>query len=106
MTSSGPVLRIFEVQVKDDHVEELLENFSTTSSKVVEGHPGNRGYFFGRCVQGGENMVMFVSMWEDLDAVRQRFGDDWQVSYLPDGYEDLIDTCSVRHLDASFGWHI
>ncbi len=106
MTGSGPVLRIFEVQVKDGHVDELLENFSTTSSKVVEGHPGNRGYFFGRCVQGGENMVMFVSMWDDLDAVKQRFGNDWQVSYLPDGYEDHIDNCTVRHLDASFGWYV
>ena len=106
MTSSGPVLRIFEVQVKDGHVEELLENFATTSSKAVEGHPGNRGYFFGRCIQGDENMVMFVSMWDDLDAVKKRFGDDWQVSYLPDGYEDLIDSCSIRHVDASIGWHI
>lgn len=106
MIGSGPVLRILEVQVKDGYVEELLENFSTTSSKVVEGHPGNRGYFFGRCVQGGENMVMFVSMWDDLDAVKQRFGDDWQVSYLPDGYEDLIETCSIRHVEVESGWNV
>ena len=106
MTSGGPILRIFEVQVKDGCVEELLENFSTTSSKVVNGHPGNRGYFFGQCVQGGENVVMFVSMWDDLDAVKQRFGDDWEKSYLPEGYERLIDTCSLRHFDASSGWHI
>ncbi|MDP5220163.1 antibiotic biosynthesis monooxygenase family protein [Ruegeria sp. 2205SS24-7] len=106
MTSSGPVLRIFEVQVKDGHVEELLENFATTSSKVVEGHPGNRGYFFGRCIQGGDNMVMFVSIWDDLDAVKKRFGDDWLVSYLPDGYEDLIDSCSIRHVDVGSGWNI
>ena len=106
MTSNGPILRIFEVQVKDGHVEELLENFSTTSSKVVQGHPGNRGYFFGRCVQGGDNIVMFVSMWDDLDAVKRRFGDDWQVSYLPDGYEDLIETCSIRHVDVGLGWNV
>lgn len=106
MTSSGPVLRIFEVQVKDGHVEELLESFSTTSSQVVQGHPGNRGYFFGRCIQGGENMVMFVSMWDGLDAVKKRFGDDWQVSYLPDGYEDLIVSCSIRHVDVGSGWNV
>lgn len=106
MTNGGRVLRIFEVQVKEGHVEQLLENFATTSAKVVEGHPGNKGYFFGRCIQGGENMVMFVSMWDDLDAVKRRFGDDWQVSYLPVGYEDLIDSCSIRHVDVSYGWHI
>ncbi|MEO0915498.1 MAG: antibiotic biosynthesis monooxygenase [Pseudomonadota bacterium] len=106
MTGSGTILRIFEVQVKEGHVEELLENFSTTSSKVVQGHPGNRGYFFGTCVQGAENMVMFVSMWDDLDAVKRRFGEDWQASYLPEGYERFIEACSIRHVDVGRGWHV
>ncbi len=105
MTNGGPVLRIFEVRVKEGHIDELLENFATTSAQVVKGHPGNRGYFFGRCVQGGENMVMFVSIWDDLDAVKRRFGDDWQVSYLPEGYDAVIEECSIRHVDASAGWH-
>ena len=106
MTNGGPVLRIFEVQVKEGHVEELLENFATTSAEVVKGHPGNQGYFFGRCIQGGENMVMFVSVWDDLDAIKLRFGGDWQESYLPEGYEELIESCSIRHVDASFGWNV
>lgn len=106
MKSNGPILRIFEVQAKDGYVEELLENFSTTSSQVVQGYPGNQGYFFGRCVQGDENMVMFVSVWDDLDAVKKRFGRDWQESYLPDGYEDLIETCAIRHVDVGSGWNI
>ena len=56
---------------------------------------------FGKCVQGGENIVMFVSVWEDLDAVKTRFGSDWQISYLPEGYGDLIEECSIRHFDMS-----
>ena len=106
MTSAGPLLRIFEVQVKPGCADELMENFSTTSAEVVQGKPGNRGYFFGRCVHGGDNVVMFVSIWNDLDAVKARFGDDWQKSYLPPGYEDLIEQCSLRHFDMNSGWHI
>ncbi len=106
MNPDGPLLRIFEVQTKPGCVEKLLENFSTTSANVVRGKPGNNGYFFGRCVQGGDDIVMFVSVWRDLDAVKTRFGDDWQRSYMPDGYEDLIETCFVRHFDASSGWHV
>ncbi|WP_171212821.1 antibiotic biosynthesis monooxygenase [Ruegeria sp. HKCCA5426] len=106
MPNGGPVLRIFEVRVKDGHVKELLESFATTSAKVVDGQPGNRGYFFGQCIQGGENTVMFVSVWNDLDAVKLRFGDSWQESYLPEGYEELIETCSIRHVDTGVGWHI
>ena len=106
MTEGGPVLRIFEVQCKPGCRDRLLENFRTTSADVVRNRPGNRGFFFGSFVQGGEDTVMFVSIWQDLDAVKARFGDDWQESYLPDGYEDLIDTCSIRHLDAGAGWHV
>ena len=106
MTVSGPVLRIFEVQTKQGCVDELLENFATTSAEVVRDQPGNKGYFFGRCIQGGEDIVVFVSVWKDLNAVKARFGADWESSYLPSGYEDLIDACSIRHFDLNSGWHV
>ena len=106
MTTEGPLLRVFEVRTREGCAGKLLKNFASTSAGVVQGQPGNRGYFFGRCVQGGENVVMFVSVWKDLAAVKSRFGDDWQKSYIPDGYEELIEECSVRHFDMSAGWHI
>lgn len=106
MTANGPLLRVFEVRTKDGCADTLLANFATTSAQVVEGHLGNQGYFFGNCVQGDENTVMFVSVWQDLDAVKTRFGADWQVSFMPEGYEDLIETCSVRHFDMSEGWNV
>lgn len=49
---------------------------------------------------------LFASVWRDLDAVKARFGDDWESSFLPDGNEALINTCSVRHVDLSGGWHL
>ena len=106
MTTDGLLLRVFEVCAKDGCADTLIKNFATTSADVVRGKPGNNGYFFGRCVQGGEDVVWFVSVWQNLDAVKARFGDDWQISYMPDGYEDLIEDCSVRHFDMSSGWHV
>ena len=106
MANTGPLLRIFEVRTKPGCTDQLLQNFSTTSAGVVQDQPGNRGYFFGKCVQGGENIVMFVSVWDDLEAVKQRFGDDWHSSYLPAGYEGLIEECSIRHFDMGSGWQV
>lgn len=105
MTSDGPVLRIFEVDAKPGCAEQLLANFSTTSAAVVEGKPGNLGYYFGRGADGNADAVMFVSIWESLEAVKAHFGAEWQSSYMPAGYEDLIAECSVRHFDMSSGWH-
>lgn len=104
--STGPILRVFEVHARPGCVEALLENFASTSAAVVEDRPGNRGHFFGRCVQGGEDNVMFVSLWTDLDAVKARFGEDWESSYMPAGYDELIESCSIRHFDVSQGWHV
>lgn len=106
MASNGPVLRIFEVRATPDGADELLKNFATTSAQVVQGEPGNQGYFFGRCVEGEGNSIMFVSVWENLAAVQARFGEDWQSSYMPDGYAALIEECSVRHIDLAGNWHV
>jgi heme-degrading monooxygenase HmoA len=106
MASQSRLLRVFEVRTKPGCVDQLLKSFSTTSADVVKGQPGNKGYFFGKCIHGGDNVVLFVSVWKDLDAVKKRFGHDWQRSYLPNGYEDLIEECSIRHFDVGAGWHV
>lgn len=105
-TSHGPVMRLFEVHAKPGCVDDLLAKFATTSAEVVAGQPGNRGYFFGRDLAVGEDYVVFASLWDDLDAVKQRFGEDWQVSFLPPGYEALIERCSIRHIDLAQGWQV
>ena len=104
--AGGPIMRLFEVQAKPGCAQELIEKFSTTSSSVVRDEPGNRGYFFGQGVEADDGFVVFASIWADLEAVKTRFGDDWQRSFLPPGYEALIESCSVRHVDLSSGWHV
>ena len=106
MTTDGPVLRLFEVRAKEGCASELIQKFATTSANVVRNEPGNVGYFYGRVVENEGNVVIFASMWKNMEAVKDRFGVDWQSSYLPSGYEDLIDECSVRHFDLSSGWHV
>ncbi|MGI9408790.1 MAG: antibiotic biosynthesis monooxygenase family protein [Hyphomicrobiaceae bacterium] len=106
MNFEGPVLRVFEVRTKPNCADELLGKFATTSAQVVTGEPGNHGYFFGHCVEGDGNVVLFVSVWKDLAAVKAKFGDAWQVSYMPDGYTDLVEECSVRHFELNGGWHV
>ncbi len=106
MEHAGRLLRVFEVRAKPDCGSKLLENFATTSANVVRGKSGNQGYYYGRCVQGGDDIVMFVSVWDSLDAVKAHFGADWQDSYMPPGYEELIEKCSVRHFDMTSGWHV
>lgn len=100
----GTIMRLFRARAKNGRAAELLEKFATTSVDVVQDEPGNEGYFFGRGAALNEDTVMFASFWKDLDAVKQRFGPDWQRSFLPPGYEDLMVECSVEHICLSSGW--
>ena len=83
MPETGPVLRIFDVKVRHGQAEMLLQKFSTTSAEVVRNEPGNRGYFFGRGMLADAGRLVFASLWKDLDAIKWRFGEDWQASFLP-----------------------
>lgn len=104
--NTGLILRLFQVQAKPGRAGELMEKFATTSAEVVKGEPGNNGFFFGRGVVQDGDYVVFASIWKDLDAVQNRFGDKWQQSFLPPGYEALIEECSVRHINLEEGWHV
>lgn len=104
--NSGPILRVFQVQTKPGRAAELIAKFRVTSAEVVHGHPGNLGYFFGHSVGSDDDYVVFTSIWRDLEAVQARFGETWRESFLPPGYEDLIDDCSIRHIDVGKGWHV
>ena len=106
MATDGPVLRSFEVRAKEGCASELIQKFATTSANVVRNELGNVGYFYSRVVENEGNVVIFASIWKNMEAVKDRFGIDWQSSYLPSGYENLIDECSVRHFDLSSGWHV
>ena len=103
---NGPIMRLFEVRIRAGYAEALMRKFATTSADVVRNEPGNAGYFFGQGVATDADKLVFASLWRDMDAIRQRFGDNWQKSFLPEGYEDMIEEHSIRHIDLSEGWFV
>ena len=40
MSTSGPVLRLFEVRTREGCDDELMKKFATTSAEVVQNEPG------------------------------------------------------------------
>ncbi len=102
----GPIMRLFQVKARPGCADELMQKFATTSADVVHEEPGNEGYFFGRGVEIDDDFVLFSSLWKNLEAVKQRFGEDWQISFLPPGYDALIEECSIRHVDLGSRWHV
>ena len=98
MKLSKAIFRVFEVRARPGHAKTLERKLSETSVSVVAGEPGNLGHFFGTTLSSDGNDLVFVSVWQDMDAIKARFGESWEESYLPEGYEALIESCSVRHI--------
>ena len=77
----------------------MKQKLSNTSVAVVRGKPGNRGHLFGENVSSDGNDLVFISVWKDLESIKSYFGGDWEQSYLPEGYDALIESCSIRHIE-------
>ena len=99
MKLNKSILRVFEVRAKPGKAELLKKKLAATSVAVVEGKPGNLGYFFGENLSTDGSDLVFISVWKDLESIKSRFGDEWQASYLPEGYEEIIESCSIRHIE-------
>ena len=99
MNLSKSILRVFEVRAKPGKMGALKQKLSDTSISVVNGKPGNLGYFFGENLSSDENDLVFISVWKDLDSVKSLFGKRWEESFLPEGYEEMIESCSIKHIE-------
>lgn len=96
-----PVLRVFQARAKPGCEQALAGKLATSSVAVVQGQSGNLGHLAGLPATAGGRDFIFCSIWRDADALIARFGSDWRSSYLPAGYDELIETCSVQHYSIS-----
>ena len=99
MKLSQSILRVFEVRAKPGNAEILRQKLADTSVAVVNGKPGNLGYFFGTNISSDENDLVFISVWENLESIKSLFGEAWEESYLPPGYDEIIEHCSIKHIE-------
>src|SRR5215467_995926 len=97
LRSSVPIIRVFRARAKRGCERALADKLATSSVEVVQGQPGFLGYLVAGPASEGQHEFIFASVWADADAVKVRFGEQWRVSLLPQGYADLIEECSVDH---------
>jgi len=95
--SDVPILRLFKARARPNCESALAEKLATSSVQVVRDEPGFLGFLCAGPPNDTDRDFVFASMWRDVDAIKARFGRDWQASFLPPGYSELIEECSVEH---------
>lgn len=94
---SVPILRIFKARAKNGCKQALAEKLASTSAPLVRNQPGLLGFFASGPANDADRDFVFATIWQDADALKVFFGQDWRVSLLPQGYAELIELCSVEH---------
>ena len=95
--SAQPIARVFRATAAPGCRDELLRKFHSSSAALVNSKKGCLKYRILEPVDASAPEVVFESIWRDLDAVKEAFGDGWQQSHLPEGYSALMTAYSVHH---------
>jgi heme-degrading monooxygenase HmoA len=95
------IIRIFRARPQPGTADELARLAEEVSIPFIDGQPGLVARHTGRGVGAtGEELVM-VTVWEDLDAVKNMTGDDWESPVIPDErLEPLIAESFLHHYDS------
>jgi quinol monooxygenase YgiN len=97
LRSGVPILRLFRARARPNCESALADKLATSSVQVVRDEPGFLGLICAGPANDSDRDFVFASMWRDVDAIKARFGRDWRDSFLPPGYAELIEECSVEH---------
>lgn len=95
------VIRVFRARTKPGAFEECARLAEEIAIPFVDGQPGLVARHTGKGIGAtGEELIM-ISVWEDLDAMRNMTGDDWESAVMPDErIAELIEETFLHHYEA------
>jgi heme-degrading monooxygenase HmoA len=94
------IVRIFRARPEPGAVDELARLAAEVSIPFIEAQPGLVARYTGRGLGAtGEELTM-VTVWEDLDAMKNMTGEDWESPVIPDDrLEPLIAASFLHHYE-------
>ena len=93
------IIRIFTAQIHENLKDEFEEKLSSISIPFVEAHKGVIDIKVGRPLDSSTHEFLMISRWENLEDLKRGFGQTWQDPKIPEGMEQYIHTCEVKHFE-------
>jgi heme-degrading monooxygenase HmoA len=95
------IIRVYHARPKPGVADELTRLAVEVAIPFVERQPGLVARYTGRGIgETGDELVM-VSVWEDLNAMKNMTGEDWQSPVVPDErLEALIAESFLEHYES------
>jgi heme-degrading monooxygenase HmoA len=96
------IVRIFRARPQPGAAEELERLAEEVSIPFVDAQAGLVARYTGRGVGATGDELVMVSVWEDLDAMKNMTGEDWDNPVLPDERLEPLIAESFLHVYESF----
>ena len=93
------IVRIFEVDVFEDKVEEFRKFFTETALPLVKKQPGLVSVTAGLPRAESPTEFSMVMVWANVAALRAFAGEDWQQPHILPDEADLIRERRITHYD-------
>ncbi len=95
------IIRIFRARPQSGTVDELARLAEEVSIPFIDGQPGLVARYTGRGLGATGDELVMVSVWEDLEAMKNMTGDDWESPVIPDErLETLIAESFLHHYES------
>jgi heme-degrading monooxygenase HmoA len=96
------IIRIFRARPHPGAADDLVRLAEEVSIPFVDAQPGLLTRYTGRGVGATGDELVMVSVWEDLDAMKNMTGEDWDNPVIPDERLEPLIAESYLHVYESF----
>jgi heme-degrading monooxygenase HmoA len=95
------IIRVFRARPRPGAVDELTRFAEEVSIPFVDSQPGLVARYVGRGAGATGDELLMITVWKDLDAMKNMTGEDWEDPVIPDErLEPLIEESFLQHYES------
>ncbi len=91
------IVRVFCARIQPDKLAEWQEKVEKYSIPWLKSQRGMLGYYPGKPLNPDSKEYCMISLWQDLDALKEAVGEDYMQVVLLEDEAALVEETSVDH---------
>jgi quinol monooxygenase YgiN len=93
------IIRVFRAKIKADKVSDFKRMVQEQSIPWLTSTAGMLGYFAGEPIAEEEPEFVMVTLWQDLDALKEFVGENWQTPIVTADEAPLVEEMAAHHYE-------
>jgi quinol monooxygenase YgiN len=91
------VIRLFRGRVKTENLKSLDKLLADVTLPLLQKWEGLVCYHVGRPMAPDANEFLVLTVWKDLQALKEFSGEDWQNAVIPQQMAAILEASNLLH---------